>query len=355
METVLVTGGAGFVGSSLAIALKQKGDKRIVVLDNLKRRGSELNLARLREYGIAFVHGDVRNREDLEDVGHVDWILECSAEPSVLAGYDGSPCNVVQTNLSGMLNCLEWARRCGASLIFFSTSRVYPIEALNILPFVEMATRFDLPPDFAGAGISYAGITESFPLEGVRSLYGATKLCGELMMMEYLYAYGLKGCINRCGLIAGPWQMGKTDQGVVTLWAARHVYGGALSYIGFGGNGKQVRDMLHIDDLIRLVCLEMSEIERLSGSLFNVGGGRVANASLQEMTALCTELTGNRIPITNEPETRQADIKWYITDNSRVRNTTGWSPQKDARSILEDIVRWITDRKDMLSPVLTGK
>ncbi|HOJ32897.1 MAG TPA: NAD-dependent epimerase/dehydratase family protein [Candidatus Hydrogenedentes bacterium] len=352
MEKVLVTGGAGFAGSSLAIALRNRANYEVIAFDNLKRRGSELNLARLREHGVQFVHGDVRCMEDLEDVGRVDWILECSAEPSVLAGYTGSPCNVVQTNLVGMLNCLEWARRCHASILFLSTSRVYPISAINDLPYEERETRFDLPQGFVGTGVSHAGISEDFPLQGVRSLYGATKLTGELMMAEYLAAYGLRGIINRCGLIAGPWQMGKTDQGVVALWAARHIYEGSLTYIGYGGTGKQVRDMLHIDDLTRLVEIEMRDIESLSGEVFNVGGGRTANASLQEMTLYCREACGKSIPIMSECETRAADIRWYLTNHSRITAATGWAPEHDARAIIVDVVRWITDHREALRPVL---
>lgn len=354
METILITGGAGFIGASLAVQLQTRGGVRILAFDNLKRRGSELNLERLRAAEVSFVHGDVRNWADLEDLGKVDWILECSAEPSVLAGYSGSPCTVVQTNLAGLLNCLELARRCGARLIFFSTSRVYPIRAINGLAYVESDTRFDLAAGETGPGVSHAGISEDFPLDGVRSLYGATKLCGELMTAEYLDAYGLLGVVNRCGLIAGPWQMGRTDQGVAALWAARHVYGGPLEYIGFGGEGKQVRDMLHIDDLARLVRLEMEQIETVSGRVFNVGGGRFSNASLRELTEICVAATGNRLAIAPNPKDRPADIRWYITDHLRVTEATGWKPERDAPSIIEDIVRWIADHREVLRPVLAG-
>jgi len=145
MKTILITGGAGFVGSCLALGLREHyDDARIVALDNLKRRGSELNLARLRQARVDFVHGDIRNPEDLDAAGKVDLILECSAEPSVLSGYGGSPSYVVNTNLSGSINCFEVARRHGAGVIFLSTSRVYPFGAINQLPYMEEATRFSL-------------------------------------------------------------------------------------------------------------------------------------------------------------------------------------------------------------------
>ena len=133
MKTFLITGGAGFVGSSLAILLKENfSDIDVIALDNLKRRGSELNVRRLQENGVRFCHGDIRNTEDL-NFNNIDCLIECSAEPSVLAGFDGSPDYLLNTNLGGTIHCLELARKCGARVIFLSTSRVYPIHSLNRL------------------------------------------------------------------------------------------------------------------------------------------------------------------------------------------------------------------------------
>lgn len=349
---VLVTGGAGFVGSRLALNVRERIADRVVALDNLKRRGSELNLPRLRAGGIDFLHGDIRNPEDLDAAGPVDLILECSAEPSVLAGYDGSPQYLVNTNLTGTLHCLEAARRHGAAVIFLSTSRVYPMATINALNYIERETRFELGPNQTVPGVSAEGFSEDFPLDGARSLYGATKLCSELVLTEYLSMYGLRGMINRCGVLAGPWQMGKVDQGVAVLWAARHVFGGALSYIGFGGEGKQVRDLLHIDDLVDLVLYEIEHLDTLSGRTFNVGGGLGVSLSLQEMTALCEECSGRRIEIGRNPETRPGDIRLYLTDNRRVTEATGWRPRRDARAIMSDICRWIMDHRDALAAIL---
>jgi len=353
VRRILVTGGAGFVGSHLAMGVRRHLDPvRVIALDNLKRRGSELNLARLAQAGVEFIHGDIRNKEDLEEAGPVDLILECSAEPSVLAGYGGSPEYVVHTNLTGSIHCLEVARKHGAGVIFLSTSRVYPFAAINALSCREEPTRFVLNPVQSLPGASDRGIAEEFPLEGVRSLYGATKLCSELILQEYLDVYGLKGIINRCGVITGPWQMGKVDQGVVVLWVARHIYGGSLNYIGFGGQGKQVRDMLHVDDLLQLILHQIRHLETLSGRTFNVGGGLEISASLAELTTLCREVTGNTIEIGSTPHDRPADIRLYITDHTRVVQATGWRPQRKVRSILEDIRAWITDHRESLRPIL---
>src|SRR3954453_6771387 len=142
---VLVTGGSGFVGASLCIGLAERHPSwSIIAFDNLKRRGSELNLPRLRAAGVRFVHGDVRSPGDLLSLGGVDAIVECSAEPSALAGVHDSPDYLVQSNLFGAYHCLELARREQAQVIFISTSRVYPYGALDALPYTEAETRFEL-------------------------------------------------------------------------------------------------------------------------------------------------------------------------------------------------------------------
>nr|MBA2442813.1 NAD-dependent epimerase/dehydratase family protein [Rubrobacter sp.] len=272
-RNVLVTGGAGFVGSNLAIRHKEHHpDSRVTALDNLKRRGSELNLPRLRQAGVEFVHGDIRNREDLAGL-EAGLILECSAEPSVLAGYSSSPEYLLDTNLSGTLNCLELARRRSADFVFLSTSRVYPIQALGGLRYTEQETRFVLENEQPYPGASAHGIAEEFPLAGARSLYGATKLASEMFVEEYGAAFGLRTVVNRCGVITGPWQMGKVDQGVFALWVARHYFGGELSYLGYGGTGKQVRDLLHVDDLYELIDHQAHDPGLFDGGTFNVGGG----------------------------------------------------------------------------------
>ena len=349
----LVTGGAGFVGSSLAISLKKKYVKsRIIALDNLKRRGSELNLPRLRQHGVEFIHGDIRNKEDLAGISSVDSIIECSAEPSVLAGYNSSPDYLVNTNLLGTVNCLEFARKCRANFIMLSTSRVYPFKAINELDFHENETRFELGKKQKTPGSSGAGFNEDFPLTGVRSLYGATKLASELLILEYADIYELNAVINRCGVLTGPWQFGKVDQGVVVLWVAKHFWNQQLSYIGFGGEGKQVRDILHVDDLFRLIDIQLSNIEKINGEVFNVGGSRKVSVSLKELTQLCQKYTGNTIPISSVMENRPADIRIYLTDNSKVTKATGWKPKITVENIIEEISVWIKNNKKQLEGVL---
>ena len=354
-QRILITGGAGFVGSNLALAFKRdRSSASVLAFDNLKRRGSEFALERLRAGGVEFLHGDVRSPTDLASTGAVDLLIEASAEPSVHAGYDGDPNYLIHTNLLGAANCLEHARRHGAALVFLSTSRVYPIASLRALPLDRIATRFALRAETQIPGVSTAGISEEFTLGGSRSLYGATKLSAELLIEEYRAMYGIRALINRCGVISGPWQMGKVDQGFIALWMARHLFGGPLSYMGFGGDGLQVRDVLHVDDLYDLLVRQLADLERNSAQgFYNVGGGMENSISLCELTAFCQEISGKRLEISRVAETRDADVPYYVSDCSVVTGVTGWKPQRKLRTVLEDVWRWLVDNRDQVKSVLS--
>ncbi len=351
---IVITGGAGFVGSSLCLLFKQHYEQvQVTALDNLMRRGSELNLPRLRKAGVSFMHGDIRQPGDLADIPAFDLLIDCSAEPSVHAGAAGGPSTVIDINLNGTIHCMEAARKNDAALLFLSTSRVYPIDPIRHLSLEETDTRFEMASLQTVAGVSANGIAETFPLEGARSFYGTTKLAAEYFLHEYAYSYNMPVMINRCGVIAGPWQMGKIDQGVVTLWAARHLFGKPLKYIGFGGAGKQVRDILHVNDLFALIEKQCAGLHTWNGQIFNAGGGRPVSASLLELTEICRDVTGCEIPITAEPETSAVDIPVYITDNSKIIDAYGWKPEKSVHDIITDIVRWIQDHRDSLEGILS--
>ena len=353
MERLLITGGAGFVGSNLAVSLAERHPEwEVVALDNLYRRGSELNLPRLEEAGVAFVEGDVREPESLARVGELAALVECSAEPSVMSGVDGDTGYLVHTNLTGAYNCLELARRDGAFVVFLSTSRVYPVAPQVELRLEEAETRFELAAEQEVRGVSPAGISEDFPLEGARTLYGATKLAAELLIEEYRAGLGVPAVIDRCGVIAGPWQMGKVDQGVFTHWMLAHHFGNPLTYIGFGGEGKQVRDLLHVEDLVDLVERQLLAPAEWDGRTVNVGGGREISLSLQETTAICRELTGNEVPITPVAETRQGDVPIYLSDCTRIFGLDQWRPRRSAEQVLRDIHAWIASDPERLAAAL---
>ncbi|MBI1272764.1 MAG: NAD-dependent epimerase/dehydratase family protein [Alphaproteobacteria bacterium] len=351
-KNILVTGGAGFVGSNIAIMLKREhGRANVFAFDNLKRRGSELTLPRLRKAGVGFVHGDIRCPEDLAAVDGFDLLIDCAAEPSVHAGYDGDPRYLINTNLTGTFNALEAARRHRADTVFLSSSRVYPIAALRNLPLIEKKNRLVIAPGKKGVGWSARGISDEFPICGVRSLYGATKLAAEMLVQEYAAAYGMRAVINRCGVLTGPWQMGKVDQGFIVLWAARHLYGGKLSYSGFGGKGMQVRDILHVADLYDLIACQLRNLNKLNGMVFNAGGGQDISVSLRELTDLCAS-RGKKISVRADKKTRPADIPYYVTDNAAVTKATGWKPKRKVSVILDEIFAWLEKDRAILEPIL---
>jgi CDP-paratose 2-epimerase len=351
---ILITGGAGFVGSTLCIQLKKKyPNYKITAFDNLKRRGSELNLAIFKQYEIEFIHGDIRNNEDLDEIQEFDVLIEASAEPSVMAGLNSNPNYVINNNFNGSINCFNLCLKFKAKLIFLSTSRVYPIQKIENANYIEETTRFSFNEYQIEKGISSLGISEELNLNGERSFYGTTKLASELFIQEYAAFYDVEAAITRFGVIAGPKQMGKTDQGVVTLWMAKHYWKNPLKYIGYGGLGKQVRDILHIDDLVNLIDLQIHEIKKFKNKIYNAGGGIQSSASLLEMTKICEEITGNKINISAEPENRKADLRAYITDNTKITTEIGWKPEKNVKNVLQDVFLWLNENEKSLKDILS--
>jgi CDP-paratose 2-epimerase len=352
IRRVLITGGAGFVGSSLALRLRNTlPAARVTCMDNLFRRGSELNVERLGLAGVEFIKADVRDVASF-DLPRFDLVIDAAAEPSVLAGMNGGDARyVVNTNLVGTLNLLEAARDWSAAFLFLSTSRVYPIDALRSIRLSERASRYEIDAMQEIQGISTRGISEEFPLDGARTLYGATKYACEVMVREYAAQFGLRAIVDRCGVIAGPWQMGRVDQGIVALWVAAHVYGRRLSYIGH--RGRQVRDIMHVEDLADLIDKQLqSGMDRWDGQVFSVGGGCDRSVSLLELTEHVRKATGRFMEIDEDPNIRPGDVPLYISDTARVSAAFGWRPLRDVASIVGDTARWVRDHEDMLRPIL---
>jgi CDP-paratose 2-epimerase len=350
---ILITGGAGFIGSNLCIQLKHRYPTyKIIAFDNLKRSGSELNLNRLKSSEVEFIHGDIRNPEDFLALGEIDFIIDASADPSVLSGINSPVLPLINTNIFGTVNCLELADKTKASFIFLSTSRIYPIQALENANYEELNTRFQWIDKQEIAGVSSLGITEKFPVSGSRSFYGTSKLASEMIIEEYHALKGMKTVINRCGVVSGPWQMGKADQGILAFWLARHFFKGKLSYIGYDGKGKQLRDVLPIDDLVNLIDWQIHNIDKINGQIYNAGGGLEVSFSLLELTKICEEVTGNKIQISALKENRPADVRIYVTDNSKITNHTGWKPQKNLQQLVADTYEWLKNNEQQLKNIL---
>ena len=201
-------------------------------------------------------------------------------------------------------------------------------------------------------GAFEVGVFEAFLLAGARTLYGATKLAAELLIEEYAESFGIGAVINRCGVIAGPWQMGKVDQGVFTYWMLAHYFRRPLSYIGFGGHGKQVRDLLHVEDLVDLIDDQLERPDHWRGTTFNVGGGLDCSLSLLETTELCRELTGNAIELGRVAGTRPGDVPVYLSDCRGVFAHSSWRPRRGREDVLRAIFDWVHENERLVQEAL---
>jgi len=340
LPKILITGGCGFLGNFLSLRFRSL-KYPVTVFDNLKRRGSEMNLAGFKKSGIDFHHGDIRNAADWSSLKQgFDYIIHAASEPSVYSGILDSRKASIETNFLGTVNCLEFASEQKAKVVFISTSRVFSIEALRGLPLQEGKTRFDLAQEASGTGWSYQGFKEDFSTDKSRSLYGACKLSSEMLIQEYANFFQVPSIINRCGVLAGPGQFGRTDQGVYTLWVARHFYGIPLKFTGFGGTGKQVRDILHPEDLFRLILKQMDK-DVFNGETFHVAGGRSNSVSLLEYTELCQRILDRKVEITSVPESSSVDVPYVVLDSTKVKTRFDWDVQVPVEKIVEEIKDWL--------------
>lgn len=353
---ILITGGCGFLGSTLALYLRERGHD-VVAMDNLVRRGSESNIDRLQEHGVAFVHGDVRCVEDFAGLPQgIELICDASAQPSVVSGYT-NPMFDLTNNTLGVFHVLEYAREHRCPLIFCSTNRIYSADKINALPRRESATRLEwdlaawrkLPPECRPSGFDPEyGISEEFSLDGAgRSIYGVSKLMADVVCQEYADAFDIPVILNRLGVISGAGQFGKIDQGWVVWWAVACWFGLPLKYIGWGG--KQVRDILFVEDVCRLVDLEIGQIGRLHSGVFNAGGGAANSLSLLEATQLLEKRLSRSMSITHEESPRKADTVIYITDNRKVERELGWKPRVNLSEGMDSILAWIRKNEAQLS------
>ncbi len=324
---ILITGGCGFIGSNLAIFLKKK--KHIIYyLDNLYRKGSLNNLSRLKRFKIKNYKYNISNMKYINKLPKFDLIIDCCAEPSVNASKFEMD-RVFKTNLIGTYNILEKCFTDKTNIIFLSSSRVY---ALDYLKKININHRSKYTKRNA--------IKVSAPTENAKSLYGFTKLASEQLIKEFAYIRDIKFVINRLGVVAGPWQYGKVDQGFFSLWVWKHFTKGTITYKGYGGNGNQIRDVLHVDDLCELIELQIENLKNIYNETFNVGGGVSNSISLKELSFICEKITGNKIKFKKEYDTSIYDVPYYVSSNKKIKKTYNWFPKKKIKKIAEDIYIW---------------
>tara|TARA_B100000767_G_scaffold262412_1_gene275051 strand:- start:83 stop:1120 length:1038 start_codon:yes stop_codon:yes gene_type:complete len=339
---ILITGGCGFVGTNLCIFLKDK-NFNVFSLDNLSRKGSSFNLNNLKKLKIKNFKYDISNNKKIKLLPKFDLIIDCCAEAAV--EYSKKDVRtVINTNLLGTINILEKIKKDKSKIIFISSSRVNSINDLNKLVKNKTSLKQKI--------LVKKKINKNFNVLNPKSIYGLTKLASEMFIQEFAYAFNIKYIINRCGVISGPMQFGKQDQGFISLWIWRHIHKQRLSYIGFGGFGNQIRDVLHINDLCELIYLQIRKINKINNILFTVGGSTKSYISLVDLTKKCQEITGNKLKISKTKKTSIYDIPYFVSDISLVKKTYNWSPKKSINQIISDTFKWLKNNKLILKKYL---
>lgn len=349
---ILITGISGFAGSTLALTLqKLRPDWTISGVDSYIRPGSELNRRRLKEAGIRLTHADIRSASDFESLPPAKVLIDAAANASVLAGVDGqsSSRQLIEHNLLGTINMLEWCKANQAAFILLSTSRVYSIPPLAGLPVDSNGERYELVEDsILPDGVGPAGVSEDFSTMAPVSLYGATKLTSEQLALEYGATFNFPVWVNRCGVMAGAGQFGRADQGIVAFWINAHLRRRALKYIGFNGLGHQVRDCFHPADLGRLMIQQIEEPQETEKPrLVNLGGGAQNSFSLAELTAWANHRFGDH-EVKTEPKPRPFDIPWMVMDAGKAKEIWNWTPKITKEAIFEEIATHAEANPDWL-------
>jgi len=330
---ILITGGCGFVGTNLALFLKSK-KMNVDSLDNLSRKGSKYNLELLNKKNINNYKIDITKIDQINKLPKYDLIIDCCAEAAVEVSKKDID-RVFNTNLIGTLNILKKVKNDKSKIIYLSTSRVYPVSTSKKI----IKSKLKINKLYS----------EKDSLIGPKTIYGLTKLSSEMLIEEFSYAFGVKYLINRCGVISGPLQFGKQDQGFVSLWVWRHLNKKNLKYIGYGGNGHQVRDVLHINDLCFLIYLQIKEFKKTFNKTFTVGGSKVSYTSLYDLTKVCEKITNNNLKFKKILKTSIYDIPYYITDNSLITKYYKWKPKKNINDVVNDIYIWLKTNKKKIN------
>ena len=329
-QTILCTGGCGFIGTNITLEAVKRG-YRVIVMDSLIRRGTEENLKLLQKTdNVEILRGDVRNMHDFERSPLPDAIINLAANP-------GIPWSVMwpvydfEVNTRGTINVLEYSRIMSKQVghkipvIQASTNKVYP-DSINDIPLEEKETRYSYKNE--GSGVDFQnGISEDFPIDASdkyhHSPYGASKLAADQYCLEYNRQFGVPVVVNRMSCIYGYHQKGVADQGWIDHFVRQVAFGSGK--LDIFGDGKQVRDMLWGGDVAKLYLDELENIDKVNGKVFNIGGGNGNTLSLIESIAIIENLSGKKAILTHK-DWRPADQKVYISDTRKLKEILGWQP-----------------------------
>ena len=333
-RVTLITGGAGFLGSNLADRIAGQGET-VIIYDSLARANVEENLAWLqRRHGdrIRTEIADVRDARTIRNaVARADRVFHFAAQVAVTTSLD-DPLHDFDVNARGTLNVLEAIRAqpIPPPLVFTSTNKVY--GALDDLPLRRRNARYEPTDD----QVRRHGVDETRPLD-FHSPYGCSKGTADQYVLDYARSYGIPAIVFRMSCIYGPHQFGNEDQGWVAHFAIRALEGRPITLYG---DGRQVRDILFVDDLVDAFLLAQSHMPTEAGQAFNVGGGADNAVSLLEVVELIAELTGTR-PEIEMDEWRTGDQRYYVSDTGKLGRATGWRPRTTVREGVAALVSWL--------------
>jgi CDP-paratose 2-epimerase len=332
-DTLLITGGAGFVGTNLAASFLRQ-HKKVIILDNLSRPGVEQNLMWLRDHyadNLKVQVADIRNRHQvISAVNQAHFVFHLAAQVAVTISCE-QPMMDFHTNLEGTINLLEAIRRSDHQppIVFTSTNKVY--GNLDEMDISENGTRYELPSSVKN------GVAETQPLD-FHSPYGCSKGSADAYILDYARTYGIKAVVFRMSCIYGPHQMGTEDQGWVAHFLLKALRNEKISIYG---DGKQVRDLLYVGDLVHAFHLAYAQMDALQGEAFNIGGGPKNSKSLIELIAMLEDQMGENIALDFHPW-RPGDQKFYVSDTSKFSRMAGWESKTSVAEGLEKLYAWMS-------------
>ena len=339
---ILITGGAGFIGTNVARAYLRE-DQPVHIFDNLSRPGVEQNISDLqREFPgrVQFTRADLRDRSELaKAVSSASAVYHLAAQVAVTTSLE-NPLDDLGTNLIGTIHLLEAIRHTPAQppLLFTSTNKVY--GHLAGVPLTTRLSRYE-PED---PGLARAGAGEDQPLEFL-SPYGCSKGSADQYVLDYARSYGLRATVFRMSCIYGPHQLGSEDQGWVAHFLRQAMKGESITIYG---DGKQVRDLLFVEDLVRAMRLAQENMSVAAGEAFNLGGGVENSTSLLELIEEIKQLTAGPVYVDWGPE-RLADQKWYVADTRKIRSLLGWTTSVSIRQGLRTLRDWYLERPALVA------